>query len=125
MVRKKAIKAGIIGSGFAAKFHFDAIQRVFSCDVEVVGVYSKTPSRSKSFSKERGLKSFSSLPELIRASDIIHLCTPPVTHENIAVEVLKLDKDIIIEKPLTGYFGEGETDFSGDDFQKKPDLKKL
>lgn len=124
MVRKKAIKAGIIGSGFAAKFHFDAIQRVFSCDVKVVGVYSKTPSKSQSFAEERALKSFSSLSELIQASDIIHLCTPPVTHESIAVEVLKLDKDIIIEKPLTGYFGEGEEKFSGDDFSKETGLKK-
>lgn len=47
-----------------------------------------------------------------------------MTHEDIAIEVLKLDKDIIIEKPLTGYFGEGEEDFSGDNFSREIGLKK-
>ena len=63
MAGKTNIKAGIIGSGFAAKFHFDAIQRVFSCDVEVIGVYSKTPANSQSFASKRGLRSFSSLSD--------------------------------------------------------------
>ena len=40
---KKVIRAGIIGSGFAAQFHFDALQRVFSTKVEVVGAFSKSP----------------------------------------------------------------------------------
>ncbi|MDA3867584.1 MAG: hypothetical protein PF489_12675 [Salinivirgaceae bacterium] len=39
---KKILKAGIIGSGFAARFHFDALQRVHSAQVEVVGVFSKS-----------------------------------------------------------------------------------
>lgn len=124
MAVKKIIKAGIVGSGFAAKFHFEALQRVFSCEVEIVGVFSKTPSNSQSFADERSLKYFSSLDELILASDIIHLCTPPVTHEEIAIEILKLDKDVIIEKPLTGYFGDGNDDFSGDDFPKEIGLKR-
>ena len=39
-MKEKIIKAGIIGSGFAAKFHFDALQRVYTAKVEVVGAYS-------------------------------------------------------------------------------------
>jgi predicted dehydrogenase len=27
----------------------------------------------------------------------VHICTPPVTHEPIAVQVLKHDKDVIVE----------------------------
>jgi len=41
-MQKKQIKVGIAGSGFAASFHFEAIRKVFSVDVEVVGVYSPT-----------------------------------------------------------------------------------
>lgn len=37
---KKIIRTGIIGSGFAAKFHYNALQRVFSTTVEIEGVYS-------------------------------------------------------------------------------------
>jgi hypothetical protein len=33
----KKIRAGIIGSGFAARFHFEAMQRVYCTRVEVIG----------------------------------------------------------------------------------------
>ncbi len=124
MAEKKIVKAGIVGSGFAAKFHFDAIQRVYGCKVEISGIFSRTPKNAKSFAEERGLTPFSELSNLIDASDIVHLCTPPVTHEQIAIEVLRRDKDVIIEKPFTGYFGDGSADFSGDDFSKEAGLEK-
>ncbi len=34
-MEKKTLKAGFIGSGFAARFHFAALQYVFSTKVEV------------------------------------------------------------------------------------------
>ena len=124
MENKKLIKSGIIGSGFAARFHFDAIQKVFSTIVEVVGVYSLNPENSKRFAVEKGIISYEDVEKLIEQCDIVHICTPPVTHEPIAVQVLKQDKDIIIEKPLTGYFGNGEEDFSGDTFSREEGLKQ-
>lgn len=122
-MNKKVIRAGIIGSGFAAKFHYDAIQRVFSAKVEVVGVYSRNPNNSKLFSEEKGVKAYENIEELMAVSDIVHICTPPVTHESIAVEALKHDKDVIIEKPFTGYFGNGKENFNGDTFSKEEGLK--
>ncbi|WP_373056643.1 Gfo/Idh/MocA family protein [Zunongwangia sp. H14] len=125
MAEKKVLRAGIVGSGFAARFHFDALQRVYGVKVEVVGAYSKTPANLKKFSSEKGIKAFKNLQELIAASDVLHLCTPPVTHEPLAVEILQHNKDVIIEKPLTGYFGnEEEEDFSGDTFSREEGLKQ-
>lgn len=37
-MERKVVKAGIAGSGFAARFHYDALQRVFSTKVDVIGV---------------------------------------------------------------------------------------
>lgn len=122
-MKDKIIRTGIIGSGFAARFHYDSLQRVFSAKVEVAGVYSKSPDELKEFSETRGIKAFSSMEELIGASDILHVCTPPVTHEPIAIAVLKLDKDVIIEKPFTGYFGDGSKEFNGDTFPRETGLK--
>jgi predicted dehydrogenase len=122
-MEKKEIKAGIIGSGFAARFHYDALQRVFSTKVEVIGAYSKSPDELTDFTTTRGIKSFSSLEELIAESDILHLCTPPVTHEPIAIKVLEQNKDVIIEKPFTGYFGDGTKDFNGDTFSRETGLQ--
>ena len=120
---EKIIKAGIIGSGFAARFHYDALKRVFSTKVEIAGAYSIDNKGLKAFTDERNLRSFDSLKELIDNSDVLHLCTPPVTHEPITIEILKENKHVIVEKPFTGYFGDGSPEFNGDTFSREEGLK--
>ena len=39
-MEKKILKAGFVGSGFAARFHYNALQHVFSAKVEIAGVFS-------------------------------------------------------------------------------------
>lgn len=114
----------MVGSGFAAGFHLDALKRVFSADVEVIGVFSRNPENRNSFGKEHGIPVFESLNDLISSSDVVHICTPPVTHESIAVAALAEDKHVIIEKPLTGYFGGDEENFNGDTFPREEGLKE-
>ncbi|AVR47425.1 oxidoreductase [Christiangramia fulva] len=123
-MNKKTIRAGIIGSGYASGFHMDALQRLTSANVEVVGVYSRNSENRNNFAHNRNIRAFDSLEGLIEASEILHLCTPPVSHEAIAIAVLDQDKDVIIEKPLTGYFGEEEEDFNGDTFPREKGLEK-
>lgn len=116
------MRAGFVGSGFAAKFHYDALQRVFSTKVEVAGAYSSTKEKLDAFANERNIKAFTSLDELIAASDVIHVCTPPVTHEPIVVAALQQNRHVIVEKPFTGYFGDGTETFNGDNFSKETGL---
>ncbi|MEJ7691876.1 Gfo/Idh/MocA family oxidoreductase [Daejeonella sp.] len=123
-MEKKVIRAGIVGSGFAAKFHFDALQRVYSTRVEIAGAYSPNAERLSEFTSARNLKPFHDLDELIQSSDIIHVCTPPITHEPIVISALKQDKHVIVEKPFTGYFGDGSPGFCGDLFSKEIGLTK-
>jgi len=121
-MEKKVLRAGFVGSGFAAKFHYDALQRVFSTKVEVAGAYSSTKEKLDAFANERNIKAFTSLDELIAASDVIHVCTPPVTHEPIVVAALQQNRHVIVEKPFTGYFGDGTETFNGDIFSKETGL---
>lgn len=122
-MEKKVIRTGFAGSGFAAKFHYDGLQGVRGVNVEVRGAYSKTPKNLLDFTKPRGIEAFTSLDEMIDNADVIHVCTPPVTHEPITLEVLKRDKSVIIEKPFTGYFGDGSEDFNGDTFPREKGLE--
>lgn len=122
-MEKKVLRAGIIGSGFAARFHYDALQRVFSTKVEIAGVYSLSKTRLEEFTNLRNLKAYYNLDELIEASDVLHICTPPVTHEPIIIAALKRNKNVIVEKPFTGYFGDGSESFSGDYFSKEVGLE--
>src|SRR5215203_3659008 len=110
----KTYKAGLIGSGFAARFHLEAIKRVYSTSVEVTGVFSRSATKLDSFVAAYGIKKYDTLDALIDASDMLHVCTPPSTHEELVIAVLKKGKHVIVEKPFTGYFGDGTPGFNGD-----------
>ncbi len=118
------MRAGIVGSGFAAKFHYDALQRVYSTRVEISGAYSPNPERLSDFTQTRDLKAFDNLENLIDNSDVIHVCTPPITHEPLVIAALERNKHVIVEKPFTGYFGDGSPEFNGDLFSKETGLEK-
>ncbi len=122
-MEKKVLRAGIAGSGFAAKFHFDAIHRVYSVKVDVVGAYSTSRQNLLSFTEPLNIQAFNDLNDLIENVDVIHVCTPPVTHEHIVLAALKKNKDVIVEKPFTGYFGDGSEAFNGDTFLKEKGLE--
>jgi predicted dehydrogenase len=118
-MNKTIIHIGIIGSGFAARFHFDALKRVFSATIKVEGAYSKSPDELTEFTATRNIRQFGSLVELLAVCDVVHICTPPVTHEPIAVLALNQNKHVIVEKPFTGYFGDGSSEFNGDTFSRE------
>lgn len=121
---QKTIRVGIIGSGFSARFHFEALKRVFNATIKVEGAFSKNIKNLNAFTQERNLKSFMSLEELIDNCDVLHICTPPVTHESIVIEALAKNKSVIVEKPFTGYFGDGTDVFNGDTFDRETGLKE-
>jgi predicted dehydrogenase len=119
---KKAVCAGIVGSGFAAKFHFECMKKVHGTSLEVEGVFDINTEQGSAYAKKRGIRFYKSLEELLDKVDVVHVCTPPVAHEPIAVAALEQDKFAIVEKPLTGYFGDGSEDFNGDTFPKQDAL---
>jgi predicted dehydrogenase len=121
-MNKKTIRTGIIGTGFAAKFHFECLKRVAGTNIQIEGVFDINTEQGTSYAKERDMRFYKSLEELLEKVDVIHVCVPPVAHEKIAVEALKRDKFAIVEKPLTGYFGDGSKDFNGDTFPKQDAL---
>ena len=86
------LRAGIIGSGFAAAFHYTAIRRIHGVAVEVAGVFSQTESHRKTFASERNLSAMDSADDLIQASDVVHVCTPPATHEALCIRALEAGK---------------------------------
>jgi predicted dehydrogenase len=118
-MNKKTVRAGIAGSGFAATFHFEALRRVYSVDVDVVGVHSLDGPGGRAYAEKRGIRFFDRLDALLDEVDVIHVCVPPMAHESISIAGLGRDKFVICEKPLTGYFGDGSPAFHGDRFPKQ------
>ena len=119
-----SIRIGIVGSRFAAQFHYIAYQRVTGIDVEVVGVTSLTREHCEDFAKKRGIKAFDSLEEMLLEVDVIDVCTPGYAHEEVSIASLEAGKHLVIEKPFTGYFGPpGDKNFQGNKFPKEKMLE--
>ncbi|MCE5268390.1 MAG: Gfo/Idh/MocA family oxidoreductase [Planctomycetaceae bacterium] len=122
-MQKKTVRTGIVGSGFSASFHYEALRRIYGTNVEIVGVHSKDQQQGRVYAEKRGLRFFETLDALLDGVDVIHVCVPPMAHEPAAVAGLKRDKFVICEKPLTGYFGDGSKDFHWDRADKQVALE--
>ena len=111
MMQKKTVRSGLVGAGFSASFHYEAIRKVHGTNVEVVGVFARNQERARPFAEARGIRVFPSLEALIAEVDLVHVNTPPYAHEPVSVAALEAGKHVVCEKPLTGYFGDGSPDF--------------
>jgi len=119
------IRIGIVGSRFAAEFHYTSYQRVTGIDVKVVGVTSLTKEHREDFARKRGIKAFYSLEEMLPEIDVIDVCTPGYAHEEVSITALEAGKHVIVEKPFTGYFGPfGDKSFKGNKFSKEKMLEE-
>ena len=70
-MEKPTVRSGIIGSGFAAAFHFNAIQRVYGVRSELLGVYSPNQTHAKAFANNRKIKRWNDLDSLIDDADVV------------------------------------------------------
>ena len=106
-----SIGIGIIGAGFAADLHAQAYRELSGLGIELVAVTSRTQVTAEAFAERHGVRQvlddYASFLEL-KDIDIVDLCIPNHVHKEFAVQAAQAGKHIICEKPLTGYFGEGE-----------------
>jgi len=121
----RPIRVGIVGSRFAAEFHYTAYQRVTGIDVKVVGATSLTKEHREDFAKKREIRVFNSLEEMIPEIDVVDVCTPGYAHEEVSITALETGKHVVVEKPFTGYFGpSGDKNFKGNRFSKEKMLEE-
>ena len=122
-----AIRVGLVGARFAARFHYEGYRRVYGVPVQMVGVTSKSADSRQAFARERGISAFASLDELCDAADVIDICAPASAHEPLAIAALRRGKHVVIEKPFTGYYGPGAAageEFRGNTFPKETMLRE-
>ena len=96
-----SIKVGIIGTGFSARSHLEALRRLNR--VEVVAIASSSQERAEQVAKEFGIpKAYGDARQLIHDPEVeaVHNCTPNHLHFPINREVLSTGKHLLSEKPL-------------------------
>ena len=50
-MQKKTVRSGLVGAGFSASFHFEAIKKVYGTNVDVVGVYAKDNNMARAYAQ--------------------------------------------------------------------------
>ena len=96
------LRLGVAGAGFAASFH---LKNLPEGGVEAVGVVSERAGSREAFAAKHGLRAFSSVAEMLPEIDILDICTPPSSHSEYILAAAAAKKHVIVEKPLTGFFG--------------------
>jgi predicted dehydrogenase len=96
------IRVGVIGTGFAAARHADALRRLPS--VQLVGIASGTRSRAIEAARRLGAEhAFRDALELIEdpGVDAVHICTINRLHAELSAAALRAGKHVVTEKPLS------------------------
>ena len=91
------MKVGVVGLGYWGKKVIKSYQLL-----EKRGVVDQVLGYDNRIIKDEAIDVClsGSIQEIIRDSDAIHLCTPNITHFDLAHKVLKASKHILIEKPF-------------------------
>jgi predicted dehydrogenase len=107
------LRIGLVGSRFAAHLHLSAYRRVHGVDIRLAGVTSPTAERRDAFARETGAAPYPDLDALLPHVDVVDVCSPPATHEPVALRAVEAGKHVVIEKPFTGAFGPASGPFTG------------
>lgn len=109
MANKVPVVVGTIGAGYAATLHGNGYKKVNGVDLKLKGIsdvfIEKAEKVKEDYGYEYATKDYHDLlndPEI----NVIDIVTPPFLHINLVKEAILAGKNVICEKPLTGYFGE-------------------
>jgi predicted dehydrogenase len=104
----KTLGVGIVGARYGARMHLANYAKLPRDLVELRGVCSRTKESAAAFAKEAQIAFVTdSYDSLLNRKDIdvVDICVPPALHHEFAIRAANTGKHIIMEKPLTGYFG--------------------
>ena len=105
------IGIGFIGSRFAAELHVAALNKLRGVKCEIVAVCSKTRESAEHFARKFNIPHvFTDHRAMLERKDI-HVVTLPVVtslHHSFIIDAAEAGKHVIVEKPLTGCFREGQ-----------------
>jgi len=98
---ERPLGAAIVGAGFAASSHLDALRRVEG--VTPRGVLASSPERSREAADRLGVeRAYGSQDDVLsdHTVDVVHNCTPNDLHHAITSAALAAGKHVLSEKPL-------------------------
>jgi len=97
-VKGKEIRVSVIGVGSIGKHH----ARIYSGmeGIRLVGVVDIDFSKAKEVAERYNCEAYSNHLEMMDSVDAVSIAVPTTLHYQVAMDFLKNDKDILIEKPI-------------------------
>src|SRR5499426_3728487 len=112
MADRRRLGVGVVGAGFVARLHAEAYHHVRGVDVELIAVAAARREHAEAFARDCGVgRAVADFRAILddRAIELVDLCVPSHLHAAMAVEAARAGKHVIVEKPLTGFFGDAAT----------------
>jgi predicted dehydrogenase len=97
----KPIKMGLVGPGFIAAHHLDAVRRLGN--VDIVAIAGSNAASAKRKAREWNIPhSYGDYRELIADPliDVVHNTTPNYLHFDVSMAALRAGKHVVADKPL-------------------------
>ena len=107
-MRSVPVRIGLVGAGLAAATHVAALAHLRGSRAELVAVAAARRSRAEAFARRHGIPvALDDYRLLVERDDVdcVDVCCPTDLHHAVAVAAARAGKHVIVEKPLTGYFG--------------------
>lgn len=94
------IRVGLIGAGYIASWHADALR--VTDGVEITAVCDPSEAAGKALAHGLGVRVFADVADLIDAGvcDAVHILTPPHLHHPLALQCLRGGLHVLVEKPV-------------------------
>lgn len=98
--RRAGVRAAIVGAGLMGRWHAHAIRRAGG---QVVGVVDTDLPAANALATRISTRAFPSIDRLLSTvqPEVLHICTPPVTHEALTDRIVRAGIHALVEKPLT------------------------
>lgn len=94
-----SVKVAVVGVGYLGRHH----ARIYSGmgDAELVAVVDIDKEKANTLAAQYSTQAFYDFRDALDRVEAVSIVTPTTTHYEIALECLKAEKDVLIEKPIT------------------------
>jgi len=98
------INVAIVGTGNIAHLHVEGLL-TFPDRCKIVALCDIYPDKAKAFGEKFGLDCpvFDDHEKMLASDvkiDLVHICTPPYVHAQIAINSMNAGKNVVVEKPM-------------------------
>ncbi|MBQ7335637.1 MAG: Gfo/Idh/MocA family oxidoreductase [Clostridia bacterium] len=96
----KTVRFGLVGCGVISQVHADSIATIEGA--ELVGAYDASKEHCAAFAEKNGIRTYSSYSSMLadESIDAVCICTPSGLHADQAVQALRENKHVVLEKPM-------------------------